>query len=168
MHYLHKIASATALLLMVNTYYVFADIGSSAGGGNHKLDTNADAKISIQEALAATMSLKLFESADANHDGYLNATELTYALSVKQPVSASSGKADDSVVTIKVKTALLQNSILKNLHINVETANGIVQLSGVVSKQNFNLATAQIATAGQIAAGVVGVQHVVNSLVVQS
>ncbi|MEQ1667923.1 MAG: BON domain-containing protein [Sulfuriferula sp.] len=166
MHCLHKIASVAALLLAVNTHCAYADTRSYADIGNHKLDANTDERVSVEEALAATMPIRLFESADANHDGYLNAVELSYALAIKPPAAAFAN-VDDSAVTAKVKTAFLQNPILKTLHIHVATKNGIVQLTGVVGKQNPRLATAQIATAGQVAAGVGGVQQVVNSLLLQ-
>lgn len=42
---------------------------------------------------------------------------------------------DDSVITAKVKTAILQEPTLKSAEINVETFKGQVQLSGFVSSQ---------------------------------
>ena len=167
MYYLPKIASVTILLLMVNAQYASADDRSAAVGSSYKIDINADGKVSVQEALAAAMPIKVFENADADHNGYLNSIELSNALSIKQPPAAPI-IVNDNAVTVMVKTALLQNPILKDLTIHVETENGIVQLTGVVSNQHLALATAQIATAGQVAAGVAGVQHVVNSLTVQS
>ena len=50
---------------------------------------------------------------------------------------------DDTVVTAKVKTAILEQPGLKSAEINVETFKGVVQLSGFVSSQdNINLAMA--------------------------
>lgn len=72
---------------------------------------------------------------------------------------------DDSIVTAKVKTGLHKNAVVQALQIHVETHSGIVQLSGAVDDSNKPLAVAQIATAGQIAAGVEGVNGVVNHLV---
>ena len=40
---------------------------------------------------------------------------------------------DDSVITTKVKAAILEEPMLKSAEINVETFKGIVQLSGFVS-----------------------------------
>lgn len=43
---------------------------------------------------------------------------------------------DDSVITAKVKTAILGEPTLKSSEINVETFKGTVQLSGFVSSQD--------------------------------
>lgn len=72
---------------------------------------------------------------------------------------------DDSIVTAKVKTGLHKNGVVQALQIHVETHGGIVQLSGVVDDSNKPLAIAQIATAGQIAAGIEGVNGVINHLI---
>jgi len=42
---------------------------------------------------------------------------------------------DDSVITTKVKAAILEDATLKVMEINVETFKGVVQLSGFVSTQ---------------------------------
>ena len=42
---------------------------------------------------------------------------------------------DDSVITTKVKAAILNEPSLKSAEINVETFKGVVQLSGFVSSQ---------------------------------
>ena len=42
---------------------------------------------------------------------------------------------DDTVITGKVKTAILQEPTLKSAEINVETFKGVVQLSGFVSSK---------------------------------
>ncbi|MEO8409775.1 MAG: BON domain-containing protein [Propionivibrio sp.] len=42
---------------------------------------------------------------------------------------------DDSVITTKVKAAILEEATLKSAEINVETFKGVVQLSGFVSSQ---------------------------------
>ncbi len=50
------------------------------------------------------------------------------------PKSEGTGQyVDDSVITAKVKTALLEEPSLKSYEINVETFKGNVQLSGFVS-----------------------------------
>ena len=53
---------------------------------------------------------------------------------------------DDTVITAKVKTAILAEPGLKSMEINVETFKGIVQLSGFVgqaSDQQVAVRTAQ-------------------------
>jgi len=65
---------------------------------------------------------------------------------------------DDSVITTKVKAAILQEPTLKVAEINVETFKGVVQLSGFVASQ------ADINTAVKVAAGVGGVKSVKNDM----
>lgn len=57
-------------------------------------------------------------------------------LSACAPTSTQEGTGgyiDDSVITAKVKTALLEDKGLKSTDVNVETFKGRVQLSGFVS-----------------------------------
>ena len=65
---------------------------------------------------------------------------------------------DDSVITTKVKAAVLNEPTLKSAEINVETYKGIVQLSGFVSSE------ADIAKAASLANGVKGVTSVKNDM----
>ena len=66
---------------------------------------------------------------------------------------------DDSVLTTKVKAAILDESSLKSMQINVETFKGVVQLSGFVDSAEH------VAKAGEVAARIQGVKEVKNSLV---
>lgn len=65
---------------------------------------------------------------------------------------------EDSVITTKVKAAILNEPGLKSTEINVETFKGTVQLSGFVKDKQ------DIAKAGNVARGVKGVQAVKNDL----
>jgi osmotically-inducible protein OsmY len=65
---------------------------------------------------------------------------------------------DDSVITTKVKAAILEEPGLKSSEINVETFKGVVQLSGFVKS------SADISTATQLARGVGGVTSVKNDM----
>jgi hyperosmotically inducible protein len=65
---------------------------------------------------------------------------------------------DDSVITTKVKTAILNEPDLKVAEINVETFKGAVQLSGFVSSQ------AAANKAIEVARGVGGVKSVKNDM----
>lgn len=66
---------------------------------------------------------------------------------------------DDSVVTTRVKTALIANPVTKARQINVETtAGGVVQLSGFVDSASEKL------TATEVANSVSGVREVHNEL----
>ena len=72
---------------------------------------------------------------------------------------ATVGEAlDDSVVTARVKTALVANPVTKARQINVATADGIVQLSGFVDSPN------EKSTATEIARTIPGVRLVQNEL----
>ncbi|MBK5265309.1 MAG: BON domain-containing protein [Alphaproteobacteria bacterium] len=68
---------------------------------------------------------------------------------------------DDTVITAKVKAAVLEESSLKSAEINVETYKGIVQLSGFVSSR------ADINKAVKVAKGVKGVKSVKNDMIVK-
>lgn len=65
---------------------------------------------------------------------------------------------DDTVITTKVKAAILEQPTLKSAEINVETFKGAVQLSGFVGSQdNVNVAVAT-------AKGIKGVTSVKNDM----
>lgn len=68
---------------------------------------------------------------------------------------------DDTLITTKVKAALLNDTELKAREINVETFKGTVQLSGFVSSRD------DINRAVQVARGVKGVEAVKNAMVVK-
>jgi osmotically-inducible protein OsmY len=65
---------------------------------------------------------------------------------------------DDSVITTKVKAAILNEPTLKSAEINVETFKGIVQLSGFAGSQ------ISIDKAGVVAEHVGGVKSVKNDM----
>lgn len=65
---------------------------------------------------------------------------------------------DDTVITTKVKAAIVKEPSLKATEINVETFKGRVQLSGFVNSQ------ADINKAVEIARGVKGVVEVKNDM----
>ena len=68
---------------------------------------------------------------------------------------------DDSVITTKVKAAILGEPGLKVSEINVETYKGVVQLSGFVSSR------ADIKGAVRVASAVGGVKSVTNDMQVK-
>jgi osmotically-inducible protein OsmY len=65
---------------------------------------------------------------------------------------------DDTVITSKVKTAILAESTLKSAEINVETFKGVVQLSGFVNSQG------DINKAVEVTRSIKGVKSVTNSM----
>jgi len=68
---------------------------------------------------------------------------------------------DNSIITTKVKTAILGDETLKVMQINVQSYKGVVQLSGFVDSATNSL------KAEQISRGVEGVISVENGLVVK-
>jgi hyperosmotically inducible protein len=70
-------------------------------------------------------------------------------------------KLDDSMLTAKVKSALLDADDVKSGPINVVTEGGTVQLAGFVKNADA------VAHAGKVAAGVSGVKKVDNQLLVK-
>ena len=68
---------------------------------------------------------------------------------------------DDSVITTKVKSAILGDADLKFFEIHVATARGAVELSGTVTSK------AAVDKATQVARGVAGVKSVKNDLQVK-
>ena len=65
---------------------------------------------------------------------------------------------DDTLITSKVKNAIVQDKTLKSGEINVETFKGTVQLSGFVADP------ADVSRAGDVARGVGGVKSVKNDI----
>lgn len=75
------------------------------------------------------------------------------------PTQESTGQyLDDSVITTKVKAAILDEPTLKSAEINVETFKGVVQLSGFVSSQ------ASATKATEVARGITGVKSVKDDM----
>ena len=68
---------------------------------------------------------------------------------------------DDSVISMRVKSALIANDSTKASQINVETQRGVVQLSGFVDSE------AMRAAAASTAKNVTGVKDVQNKLVIR-
>lgn len=85
---------------------------------------------------------------------------ITALLGCQKPKEETVGQnLDDTVVTTKVKAAILADPTLKSLQIDVITTKGSVRLSGAVdSDQN-------VARAGELAGRVPGVGEVKNDLV---
>jgi len=92
------------------------------------------------------------------------------ALAAAMPIAActstrtsdSTGEyIDDSAITAKVKSALLDDSGLKSFNIGVETNKDVVQLSGFVNSEQIK------ARASDVTAGIAGVRGVRNNLIVK-
>jgi osmotically-inducible protein OsmY len=95
---------------------------------------------------------------------YLSAAFLAVALAGAVGCAATSKQegtgeyVDDSVITTKVKAAILNEATLKVAEINVETFKGVVQLSGFVNS------AADITKAIEVTRAVGGVKSVKNDM----
>jgi osmotically-inducible protein OsmY len=110
-----------------------------------------DKKVCVKEAKAAERRAK----ADAGKPAKKKSTAATS----KQ--ESAGAYVDDSVITTKVKAAVMEETSLKSAEINVETYKGVVQLTGFVSSR------ASIDRAVEVAKGVKGVKSVKNDMIVK-
>jgi hyperosmotically inducible protein len=78
------------------------------------------------------------------------------------PKTSIGTKLDDSVITGKVKAALMDSADVKSMQINVETHGGVTQLAGFVTSEKMK------EKAGKVAGDVSGVKSVENVLVVKT
>ena len=83
-------------------------------------------------------------------------------LMVKQAGQSTGGAIDDSTISAKVKSALIDSSDTKAQDIKVETRGGVVQLSGYVGNE------AQKTAATKVAQSVEGVKAVKNSISIKN
>ena len=124
------------------------------------LDRNKDGLLTRDEIKSLRNYATAFDAADANKDGKLDRGEFINAEAIHDRIVA--GKyVDDSVITARVKTALLQEPELKSLDVSVETQHGVVLLSGFVRDEG------QKQKAMKAAVSVSGVASVKDALVVR-
>ena len=116
-------------------------------------------KACVKEAKAAETHAKADASAPMKTAGSKPAKEKSTAPASKQ--EGAGAVFDDSVITGKVKAAVLKEPSLKSAEINVETYKGIVQLTGFVRSR------ANIDKAVEVARSVGGVKSVKNDMIVK-
>jgi len=127
-----------------------------------KLDTDRDGYISRDEAAKLRSSFaKAFSEADDNRDGKLDRDEFVKAQAIYDRVRAKA-YIDDSVITARVKAALVKDKEVSALAVTVKTDKGVVLLSGFVDNEQ------QARRAQEIAASIAGVKSVKSNLVVKS
>ncbi|WP_417683227.1 BON domain-containing protein [Pseudidiomarina aquimaris] len=80
----------------------------------------------------------------------------------EQAAEATGEYVSDAALTTKVKATILASDALNVLEINVETNEGVVQLSGFVEQEE------DIDTAEKIVRGIEGVKDVENDIKVKS
>ena len=74
---------------------------------------------------------------------------------------STGGYVDDSTITAKIKTDLLEDKQVSSTDIHVKTYKGVVDLSGFVNSQS------EISEAGRVTGQVSGVKSVHNNLIVK-
>lgn len=121
-------------------------------------DTNGDGIVTQEEYTSRGGDEKTFSKADTNHDKRLTSEEFAKG---NAKMNKSGAYGHDAWITAKVKTMLLKDEGIKGLKVDVETHDGIVQLTGAVKSAE------QIERAGKVAAGVEGVKSVRNELQMQ-
>jgi len=94
--------------------------------------------------------------------GVAGVTEVQNDIAVQTHGSTTGEVIDDSVITTKVKTALIMSPDTKAHQINVETKQGVVQMSGFVNDE------ATKAAATTVAKSVTGVKGVKNELSIKA
>ena len=137
-----------------------AAASSGRAGDFAALDANHDGYLSKSETSKLKGFDNAFGEADANHDGRLDHDEFVKAGAIYDRVRL--GKyVDDSVITAKVKAALVKEEKLKGFDISVETDHGRVLLSGFVDSPQLRT------QALKIASSVDGVRDVRDGIVVR-
>ena len=125
-----------------------------------KLDRNHDGVLTRDEVRHIRDYARAFSEADENKDGKLDRAEFVKAEAIHDRVVA--GKyVEDSIVTAKVKAALLKEPELKSLDVSVETLRGEVLLAGFVKDER------QREKAMKTAVAVNGVVSVKDAMVVR-
>lgn len=148
---------------------VGTEIDDSVVTANVKAALLADAEIKSFDFKVETRKGEVQLSGFVDNQTQLDrAIAITYAVtgvksiqnnvSLKGAATTVGNKVDDSIVTTKVKAALLAEASIKSLDIAVVTRQGEVQLSGFVDNQG------QMDRAIALAGGVEGVNRVTNEM----
>lgn len=153
------VAVAAALIATAGTLFA-AEPGEARTLQFSRLDTNRDGFISREEAARIPDFEFPFNESDDNRDGRLDTAEFVKAQSLHERERAGHF-VQDSVITAKVKAALLKDPVVKGMAVNVETHRGTVLLSGFVTSRD------QVQRAAELAAGIGGVITVRNGLTVR-
>ena len=113
--------------------------------GQVQLSGFVDTQARIDSAIALTRKVE-------------GVTSVENGMTLKDGKATVGNAVDDSIVTAKVKSALLADPDIKSFDIAIATRKGEVQLSGYVNNQ------AQISRAIDIARGIEGVQSINNEM----
>jgi len=153
----HRAIPSVAISLAL---YAVAVHAADSNAKFDQLDRNHDGVLTQDEVRGIHDYARAFIEADENKDGKLDRTEFVKAEAIHDRIVA--GKyVEDSVITAKVKAALLKEPNLKSLDVSVETQRGEVLLSGFVKDE------AQKQKAMKVAIAVNGVASVKDAMVVR-
>jgi hyperosmotically inducible protein len=111
----------------------------------------------ISPSLQASQAIREINDSVAHAASAIQSSE-----GASQALTKAGNVIEDGVITTKVKAALLTDSDVKGLHIDVDTHDGVVTLSGSVDK------AANRERAARIARDTSGVKSVANQLVVNT
>ena len=137
-----------------------ADTAVSTAEKFRMLDANHDGYLDRSEVKRFRGYARAFDEADENRDGRLDPDEFINAESIYQRLVAAE-YVGDSVITAKVKAALLKEPQLDSLDVSVATYRGRVLLSGFVDDPK------QRAKAVRVASSIEGVVGVENNILVK-
>lgn len=162
------ILTAALSAMLVGALPVAAEVTAKPAAGSaaatdpmfQRLDTDRDGYVSRIEATRQPRFMDAFREGDDDHDQRLSPDEFVKARSNYDRQRASAYAAD-SLITTKVKAALLKDPLVSALSVSVETAYGEVLLSGFVNDPD------QARRARNIAAHVGGVKEVHDLLIVK-
>ena len=159
--FLRAAAMSAAVAVVLGIQLAVADDKPKAADPKFdKLDRNRDGYLSRDEVRSLHDYDKAFEQADQNKDGKLDRAEFVKAEAIHDRIVT--GKyVEDSVITAKVKAALLKEPDLKSMDVSVETLRGEVLLSGFVKDDS------QRQKAMRAAVAVNGVASVKDAMVVR-
>ena len=153
-------ATVAAALIAMAGVAPAAESGERVSPDFSKYDTNRDGFISREEAAKIPDFSGPFNESDDNRDGRLDSAEFLKAQSLHERQRAGHF-VQDSVITAKVKAALLKDPVVEGTSVNVETHRGTVLLSGFVASPQ------EMQRAAEVAAGIGGVVSVRNGLTVK-
>lgn len=139
------ITAKVKVALMSNEEIKSLDIKIRTYKGVVMLSGFADNQFQIDRSIAVVLGVEGVKDIDNQ-------------LALKEGRQSLGNKIDDSVITTRVKSALLADPFMKSLDVSVSTRKGEVQLSGFVDN------VIQLNHAEDIARGVEGVSGVVNHM----
>ena len=156
------IALATSAALCAAPLALAADDAKSGNAKFLLLDKNKDGVLTRDEVRGIRGDYgKAFDDADDNKDGRLDPGEFLKAEAIHDRM-VTGAYVDDSVITAKVKAALLKEPQLKSMDVSVETYRGEVLLSGFVRDET------QRDKAKKVATSISGVNSVKDAMVVRN